>query len=264
MAGRRKLAFAGLAPGRRYEADPMLTTATPAGSGWTLNGSKLVVIGTPIADTLVVSARTASGASLFLVDRARADLSIRAYRIVDSQRAADVTLANVSVAAGALLGTDGGALPAIEEALDFATALACAVAVGGMKSANDATLDYFKTHTQFGTVIGSFQALQHSMADMFIACGFARSMAILAATGVDAAAGATDAAAMAERKCAVSQAMVCIADAAHLISQESVQLHGGMGMTEEMKVSHTFRRLTVLAQRFGDADHHLARLAALG
>jgi alkylation response protein AidB-like acyl-CoA dehydrogenase len=125
-------------------------------------------------------------------------------------------------------------------------------------------LDYLKSRKQFGITIGSFQALQHRMVNMFIACEQARSMAILAACRVDAAAGSTDADAIKNRKHSVSGAMVNIADAARLISQESVQLHGGMGMTEEMKVSHSFRRLTMLAQRFGDADHHLARYAALG
>ncbi len=262
--GSRKLAFANYEPGRRYELDPQTTTATPAAGGWRLDGSKVVVIGAPLADTLVVSARSPKGTSLFVVDRAAPGVTTSAYRTVDGQRAADVTFSGVQVSADALLGSDGGALPAIEEAVDFATALACADAVGAMKSANDATLEYLKTRKQFGMPIGSFQALQHRMVDMFIACEFARSMAILAATRVDAAASATGDAAIVDRKIGVSQAMVRVADAARLVSQESVQLHGGMGMTEELKVSHTFRRLTVLGQRFGDADHHLARLAALG
>ena len=263
--GTRKLAFACLEPGHRYEVDPQSTTATPRdGGGWTLDGSKLVVIGAPLADTLIVSARSSKGACLFALERATKGVLVSAYRTVDGQRAGDVTFSGVQLGADALLGSDGGALPAIEEALDFATALACADAVGAMKSANDATLEYLKTRKQFGTAIGSFQALQHRMVDMFIASEFARSMAILAATRVDAATGSTDALAIHERKVGVSQAMLRIADAARLISQESVQLHGGMGMTEELKVSHTFRRLTVLGQRFGDADHHLARLAALG
>jgi len=261
--GSRKLAFASLEPGRRYELEPMATTATASGGGWTLDGQKLVVIGAPLADTLVVSARTGQGSSLFLVDRNAPGVSLNTYRTVDGQRAADVTFQSVKLDADALLGSDGAALPAIEEAVDFATALLCCDAVGAMKSANDATLEYLKTRKQFGTPIGSFQALQHRMVDMFIACEFSRSMAVLAACRVDAAATSTDAATRAESRRAVSQSMVHIADAARLISQESVQLHGGMGMSEEMKVSHTFRRLTVLAQRFGDADHHLARLATL-
>jgi len=261
--GSRKLAFASLEPGRRYACAPVSTTATPKGAGWVLDGTKLMVVGAASADTFVVSAHAPQGSSLFLVDNKAAGVALNTYRTVDGQRAADVTLTQVVVAAGALLGPEGAALPAIEEALDFATALVCCDAVGAMQSANDATLEYLKNRRQFGTAIGAFQALQHRMVDMFIACEFARSMAILAVCRVDAAAGSSDAATVCERQRAVSQAMVRIADAARLISQESVQLHGGMGMTEEMKVSHTFRRLTMLAQRFGDADHHLERLATL-
>ena len=261
--GSTKLAFGYLERGRRYETAPAATTAKKSGAGWRLDGEKIVVIGAPLADRLVISARTygsgadAQGVSLFLVDRASPGLSINAYRTVDGQRAGDLKLAGVNVGADALLGAEGAAQPAIEEALDFATALLCADAVGAMQSANDATLEYLKTRKQFGITIGSFQALQHRMVDMFIACEQARSMATLAACRVDAASDPK------ERMRAVSAAKVRIADAARQISQESVQLHGGMGMTEELKVSHTFRRLTAIAQRFGDADHHLERYAAL-
>ena len=266
MDGSTKLALAYLEPGRRYALDAASTVAAPHSAepgAWVLNGKKVMVVGAPLADTLVVSARTANGTSLFLVDGKAAGVTVTAYRTVDGQRAGDVQFANVRLGAEALLGSEGQALPAIEEALDFATALLCCDAVGAMKSANDATLDYLKTRKQFGTAIGSFQALQHRMVDMFIACEQARSMATLAVSQVDAAAHSRDAATVAERKAVVSSAFICVADAARQVSQESVQLHGGMGMTEELKVSHTFRRLTVLSQRFGDVDHHLARYAAL-
>jgi alkylation response protein AidB-like acyl-CoA dehydrogenase len=161
------------------------------------------------------------------------------------------------VTADAVLGLEGSALPFIEEAADFATALLCAEAIGAMKSANDATLDYMKQRKQFGVPIASFQVLQHRMVEMYICTEQARSMAILAASKVD---GSTD---VNDRARAVSAAKIKIADAARQVSQESVQLHGGMGMTEELKVSHTFRRLTMLAQQLGDADHHLERYAAL-
>ena len=261
--GSRKAAFAYLERGRRYALEPATTTASRSGAGWKLDGEKLVVVGAPVAEVLVVSARTGAGTSLFMVERGAPGVGLRSYRTVDGQRAGDLELSGVVVGADALLGADGTALPAIEEAVDFATALVCADAVGAMKYANDATLEYLKTRKQFGVAIGGFQALQHRMVDMFIACEQARSMAILAACRVDEAANTPGPAAAATRKAAVSAAMVRVADAARLISQESVQLHGGMGMTEEMKVSHTFRRLTVLAQRFGDADHHLERYAAL-
>ena len=255
--GSRRLAFAGLEPGRRYDLAPQDTTARAAGGGWLLDGEKCVVIGAAAAATLLVSARTAAGVSLFIVDPAAAGVALNPSRGVDGMRAADVKLTGVALAADALLGTDGGAMPHIEEASDFATALLCADAVGAMKSANDATLDYMKQRKQFGVPIASFQVLQHRMVEMYISTEQARSMAILAASTVDSAGDPV------ERARAVSAAKVKIADAARQVSQESVQLHGGMGMTEELKVSHTFRRLTMIAQRFGDADHHLERYAAL-
>jgi alkylation response protein AidB-like acyl-CoA dehydrogenase len=216
------------------------------------------VVGAPQAQQIVVSARTPDGAGLFIVDAGAAGVTMNPSRTVDGQRVADVAFSQVALQAGALLGVAGAAQPLIDEAIDFATALLCAEAVGAMKYANDATLDYMKTRRQFGVAIASFQVLQHRIVECVIATEQARSMAILAASAVDQAVDA------AERARAVSAAKVKIADAARQVSQESVQLHGGMGMTEELKISHTFRRLTMIAQRFGDADHHLERYAALG
>jgi alkylation response protein AidB-like acyl-CoA dehydrogenase len=277
LDGSGMAAFAYLERGRRYALEPVTTTVVKATvngqEGWQLDGEKVVVIGAASAHVLVVSAQIShgpgcpvnGGTGLFLVDRNAPGVAVNSYRTVDGQRAADIRFNAVLLPTAAMLGdsaTQGQALPHIEEAIDFATALSCAEAVGAMKSATDATLEYTQGRKQFGIAIASFQALQHRMVEMFIACEEARSMAILAACRVDAAAGATDAGAVAARKKAVSAAKVKVADAARQVSQESVQLHGGMGMTEEMKVSHTFRRLTMLAQRFGDADHHLARYAA--
>jgi alkylation response protein AidB-like acyl-CoA dehydrogenase len=253
--GSIRLAFAYLEPGRRYELAPQGTTATKAGDGWVLNGAKCVVVGAPAADQLIVSA-DAGGASLFVVDAKAQGVSLNPCRTVDGQRAADIRFDNVQLGADALLGAAGAAQPLIDEAVDFAIALQCADAIGAMAFANDTTLEYLKTRKQFGVPIGSFQALQHRIVEMFIHTEQARSMAILAAAKVDGAASA------AERQRAVSAAKVKIADAARIVSQEAVQLHGGMGMTEELKISHTFRRLTTLGQRFGDADHHLERYAA--
>ena len=252
--GSLRLAFAGLEPGQRYDLAPQGTTAQQTADGWLLNGSKCVVIGAPVAHQMVVSASTPAGVSLFLVDAKTDGVHLSPCLTVDGMRAADVTLTQVRAT---LLGTDGAALEAIDEATDFATALLCAEAIGAMKSANDATLDYMKQRKQFGVPIASFQVLQHRMVEMYICTEQARSMAILAAAKVDSGCNAS------ERAKAVSAAKIKIADAARQVSQESVQLHGGMGMTEELKVSHTFRRLTMIAQRFGDADHHLERYAAL-
>jgi len=231
-----------------------------------LDGEKRVVLHAPMADRLVVSARSAGasndaqGISLFLVETGAPGLVMKTFRTVDEQRAADLVLNGVSVPPDALLGEAGGALPAIEEAVDFAIALLCAEAVGAMREANRATLEYLKTRRQFGVPIGSFQALQHRMVDMTISAEQARSISWLACARVDAAArGEIDAS---ERRRIVSAAKVKVADAARHVGQESIQLHGGMGMTQEMKVSHTFRRLTMIALAFGDAEHHLERFAA--
>ncbi len=256
IEGSCKLTCAYLERGERYDAAPKATTARRTSEGWELNGEKIVVMGAGVADKLVVSA-DAGGTSLFIVDRQAAGVELSGYRTVDGQRAADVRFKGVKLPADALLGEAGKGAEALDEAIDFATALLCADAIGAMKYANEATLEYLKTRKQFGVAIGSFQVLQHRIVDMVIVTEQARSMAILAAARVD---GSSDAD---ERRRAVSMAKIKIADAARQVSQEAIQLHGGMGMTEEMKVSHTFRRLTMIAQRFGDADHHLERYAAL-
>jgi alkylation response protein AidB-like acyl-CoA dehydrogenase len=249
--GRLRLAFAHSELGARHDVSSVRATARQAGGEWRLEGEKHAVLGAPAAEALVVSARDGEKIALFLVDPGK--VALRPFRTLDEMRAADVALSGVPAER---LG-EGDALEAIGEAVDFSTALVCAEAVGAMKYACEATLEFLKTRKQFGVPIGTFQALQHRMVDMFIAAEQARSMACLAASKADSAADAK------ERARAISASKIRIADAARHISQESVQLHGGMGMTEEMKVSHTFRRLTVLAQQFGDADHHLERFAAL-
>ena len=261
--GKRRMAFAHTEPGARYDLAQVGLRARRQGDGFVLDGDKRVVLHGAAADTLVVSARTggqgtdAHGISLFLVDRGAPGVTAKEYRTIDEQRAADVGLSGVAVGRDALLGHEGAGLPLIEEVVDYATALLCAEAVGGIRFANDTTLEYLKTRRQFGVPIGSFQALQHRMVDMVISYEQARSMSYLACVKVDTAGAA-------ERRRVVSAAKVRVADACRHVSQESVQLHGGMGMTEELKVSHTFRRLTMIGQTFGDAEHHLERFAASG
>ena len=261
IAGKTKMAFAQTEPGARYELARVSARATPSGDGWVLEGDKRAVLHGGCADLLVVSARTAGaegdarGISVFLVERRAPGVTVSEYRGLDNLRLADVRLSGVRVARAGLLGAEGGGWSLIEEVVDYATALVCAEAVGAIKYAHDATLDYLKTRRQFGVPIGSFQALQHRMVDILIAYEQARSIACLACVKVETADGA-------ERRRIVSAAKIKIADAARHVSQEAVQLHGGMGMTEELKISHTFRRLTTIAQAFGDADHHLARFAA--
>jgi len=261
--GRLKLAFAHAEGTSRYTLAQVATRARPTAGGWEISGSKRAVLHGACADLLVVSARTdggdsdSEGLSLFAVERDLPGVAITALRMLDGTRAADVAFDQVRVPARALVGTAGRALPLIEEVVDFATALVCAEAVGAIESANAATLDYLKTRKQFGVAIGSFQALQHRMVDMAIEYEQAKSIALLACSAVDTQ---RDAAA---RSRTVSAAKARIAEACRKISQESIQLHGGMGMSDEVKVSHTFRRLTAIAQQFGNAEHHLERFAAL-
>ena len=198
------------------------------------------VIGAPMAHKIVY----ARNDGVWLM----ASKNLKPYRTVDDLGAADVRFD----AKGEALGSG---IP--DEVLDFGTALSCAEAVGAMKFACDTTLEYLKTRRQFGVPIGAFQALQHRMVDMFIAYEQAKSMACLACSKIDSHENTND------RSRAVSAAKIKIADSARHIGQEAVQLHGGMGMSDELKVSHTFRRLTALIRRFGDADHHLARFASL-
>ncbi len=271
VEGKLKMAFAHTEKGARYnlaKVEAQARKSAGAGSGWEITGEKFVVLGAPAADKFVVSAKTDKGLSLFIVNSSSSGLKIKPYVTLDEQRAGDVSLSKVP---GELLGTEGGALPVIEEVVDFATALICAEAVGAMKFACDTTLEYLKTRKQFGVPIGTFQALQHRMVDMYVSYEQAKSMACLAASKADSpvdarkdrASAVEDRASAADRARAISAAKIKIADNCRHISQESIQLHGGMGMSEELKVSHTFRRLTMIAQQFGDAEHHLARFARL-
>jgi len=261
--GKTKLALAQTERGGRYDLRQVSTRARRSGDGWVLDGEKGAVLHGGCADLLVVSARTVGrdtdpdGISLFLVERTAPGIALTEYRTIDNLRLADVRFSEVAVSRDGLIGTEGAALGLLEEVVDYATVLLCAEAVGAIKYAHDATLEYLKTRRQFGVPIGSFQALQHRMVDILISYEQARSIACLAAVKIDTAEAA-------ERRRVVSAAKIKIADAARHVSQEAVQLHGGMGMTEELKISHTFRRLTMIAQAFGDADHHLARFATGG
>jgi alkylation response protein AidB-like acyl-CoA dehydrogenase len=214
------------------------------------------------ADMLLVSARTAGeaddaeGVSLFLVPRATPGVVLDAYPTVDGQRAADVYLQGVEMPAGSRLGAEGKALAAVQAALDLGLAALCAEAVGVMQALVDATVEYVRQRQQFGQPIGRFQALQHRIADMVIHLEQARSMSYLAALRcIEEDVG--------ERRRALSAAKAVIGQAGRFVGQQSVQLHGGMGMTDELKVSHWFKRLTAAQLMFGDSDAHLQRYAAL-
>ncbi len=248
--GELMLALAHYERGARYEVSRVDTAAKADGGGWTLSGAKGVVLGGGAADRLLVSAGTGKGISLFLVDAKAAGVSVRSYMTQDGARAAEVRLDNVSVGADAIVGAQDGALPAIERALDYGIAALCAESVGIMAALDEATLEYLKTRKQFGQPIGRFQALQHRMVDMVIATEQARSMAMMAAVKADS----TDAA---ERRRALSAARAYIGQQARFVGQQAVQLHGGMGVVDELNVSHWFKRLTMINATFGDVDHHL-------
>jgi len=225
------------------------TAARDDGGNWRITGAKSLVLAAPAADSLLVSARTPGGVSLFLVARDAAGLDVHEYRLVDNSRVADVKLDG---AAGMLIGPEGGALPAIEAAIDHATVVLCAEAVGMMDTAVFMTRDYLKTRKQFGVAIGDFQALQHRMADMLVELELARSMVFqgLAALALDDA----DA-----RREGVSATKAMVGDAGLFVTRQGIQLHGGIGMTEEYAIGHYYRRMFVIAHLFGNADTHLAR-----
>ncbi len=260
-AGDRIAALAHFEPKSRFDSRFVETRAAPAGTGSRLDGHKAVVAHAGLAQVLLVSARSsgeagdAEGLSLFVVPRETPGLTLTEYLTVDGQRAADIRLDGVRVPESSRLGGEGEALAAIEAALDVGLAAVCAEAVSIMQALVRATVEYLNTRQQFGQPIGRFQALQHRVADMTVHLEQARSMSYLAAMRCASAN-------LEERRRALSAAKVVIAEAARFVGQQAVQLHGGMGMTDELKVSHWFKRLTAIEILFGDSDFHLQRFAA--
>ncbi len=260
-AGKLLLAFAYAEPQSRFNLADVETTAAKDGEGWRIAGHKSVVFHAAAADKIVVSARSAGaprdsgGISLFVVDRDAQGLGRRDYRTVDGLRASELAFEGVRVGADALLGEADRALALIERVIDHGIAAVCAEAVGAMAVLNEATNEYLKMRQQFGRPIASFQVLQHRMVDMFMAYEQSRSMAYMATLKLDRG--------EAERKKAVSAAKVQIGKAGRFVGQQAVQLHGGMGMTDELSVGHYFKRLTMIDTLFGNTDHHLERFAAL-
>lgn len=256
-------AFAHSERDSRYDLADVQTTARKDGAGWVLDGEKTVVIHGDCADKLIVSARVAGGPrdedgiGLFLVDGNAAGVSRKGYPTQDSLRAADITLKGMKVAAGDVLGEPGKAYTHIERVAQSAIASLCAEAVGGMQEMLDLTVEYLKTRQQFGVPIGSFQALQHRAVDMLVATEQARSMAMFAAMMVDEKDPV-------ERSKAISACKVHIGKSGRYVGQQSIQLHGAIGMTQEYKVGHYFIRSAMIEMLFGDTDHHLAALAKAG
>ncbi len=262
--GTLRLAFAHTERQARYDLADVAVTATPAASGgYVLSGAKGVVLHGDAADRLIVSARTAGGQrerdgiSLFLVDPKAAGVAVQGYPTVDGLRAAEVTFRDVRLGPEALLGPRDHALPIIERAVDLAIAATVAEAVGAMSVMHELTVEYLKTRRQFGVAIGSFQALQHRAVDMLVALEQARSMTMLAAMMAEA----PDAG---ERRRIIAAAKVQCGRSGKFVGQQAIQLHGGIGMTDEYKVGHYFKRVTMIDTLFGDADHHLAAVTETG
>jgi alkylation response protein AidB-like acyl-CoA dehydrogenase len=261
VAGEAVIAFAYAEPQGRYNWADLKTTARKDSGGWVLNGHKAVVVGAPWATHLVVTARTgggqrdAQGVSVFLVEKGAKGITTRDYPTVDGARASEVTFENVSVPAEALVGAEGGGLPLVEAVIDEAIAATCGEACGVLKKLHEGTLDYTKQRKQFGAPIASFQVLQHRMVDMFINVEQAVSMTYMAHIRLSEG--------DAERAKAISAAKVQVGRACRFVGQNAIQLHGGMGMTDELAIGHYFKRATIIEGQFGSVDHHLSRYETL-
>ncbi len=263
MDGSLQLACAYAESGSRFNLASVSTSAVADGGSVKINGKKIAVINGANADKLLVVARESGaetdreGISIFIVDSDADGVSRTAYANVDGKKAAEITLDSVSVAESSRLGAAGSALTALEATIDRATVGISAEAVGALESLLQKTVEYSKTRKQFGTAIGTFQALQHRMADMFIECQLARSIVIRAAMELDST--ASDA----EKARSVSAAKSRVGKAIRKVGQEAIQIHGGIGMTEELDVGHLFKRVTALDIMFGNADYHTDRFASL-
>jgi alkylation response protein AidB-like acyl-CoA dehydrogenase len=259
ISGELLLAFAQAERTSRYSLHSVETKAEKDGSGWKISGAKRMVIGAPMADKIIVSARTSGdtldkdGISLFLVDAGSAGLELSTYKTYDDRPAANITFDNVVVGADALIGEEGAALPLIEKVMCDAIAATCAEANGVISQMLSRTLEYTQDRKQFGKALSSFQVLQHRMVDMFTAAEQTTSMAWLANIRV----GEDD---DYQRNYACSAAKAFISKACESVGQAAIQLHGGMGITEEMAISHYFKRATAIEQLFGSADYHMQQI----
>lgn len=262
IAGAVIAAFAHDEPGAHYEMTRVQTRAEHDSGGWLLNGAKAVVPHGEHADLFIVSARTAgavndaAGISLFLVPAGAPGLAVHGCPAIDGGRVAELNLNGVMLDADALLGAEHRGYATLERATGRGVLALCAEALGAMEAARSATLDYLRTRQQFGTPIGSFQALQHRMANLLLEVEQARSAVINAAAALEADRLA--------RERALSAAKFSIGRIGALVAEESIQLHGGIGMTWELPLAHYAKRLVMIDHQLGDEDHHLQRFIALG
>jgi pimeloyl-CoA dehydrogenase small subunit len=261
--GSKTFAFAQLEKNSRYDLSDVATSAKKKGEAYVIDGEKFVVLNGESADTLIVTARTkggqrdAGGIGVFLVPANAKGIAKKGYPTQDGLHAADVTFTGVEVGPDAMIGDPEGGLPLIERVVDEARSALCAEAVGLMDESLKTTVEYLKTRKQFGVPIGSFQTLQHRAADMFVAVEQARSMSMFATMAADF----DDAK---ERAIAVAAAKVQIGKSGKYVGQQSIQLHGGIGMTMEAAIGHYFKRLTMIENTFGDTEYHLRRVTAGG
>ena len=262
IGGTRIAAFAHAEPEAQHALTQVNTRVQRVGAQWQLDGAKAVVQHAELADVFVVSARSSgavddeAGVSLFIVPAGTPGLTLRGYPTIDGGRAAELTLAGVTLGADALLGAEGAGAATIEHSVGKGVLALCAEAVGAMDVAKDATLEYLRTRKQFGVPIGSFQALQHRMADLLVEIEQARSAVINAAAALDAD--------RVTRERALSAAKFTIGRTGTRVAEECIQLHGGIGMTWELPLPHYAKRLVMIDHQLGDEDHHLARFIALG
>ena len=261
IAGACQMAFAHGEPTSRYDLNRVQTTAKADGDEIVLNGTKAVVVNAEAADHLVISARESgapdddAGISLFLVPADTKGITIQGYALLAGGRAAEVMLDDVRIPASARLGAAGAAFPAIEARIAAASVAQCAETLGAMETATHLTKDYLMTRKQFGRPIGTFQALAHRMADLLIEMEQARSAVINVAGHLDAD--------RATRESHVSATKNLMGRAGRLVGEESIQMHGGIAMTQEYELAHIAKRIMMADHRFGDTDHHLERYIAL-
>ncbi len=263
IEGSKTFAFAQLEKNSRYDLHDVSTSAKKKGDGWVIDGEKFVVLNGEAADTLIVTARTkggqrdTSGIGVFLVPGDAKGVAKKGYPTQDGLHAADISFTGVEVGADAAIGDPENAAPLIERVVDDARVAMCAEAIGAMDESLKATVEYLKTRKQFGVPIGSFQTLQHRAADMFVALEQARSMSMFATMASDF----NDAK---ERAISVAAAKVQVGKSLKFVGQQSIQLHGGIGMTMEARIGHYFKRLTMIENTFGDTDYHLRRVTEGG
>ena len=261
IAGEMHLALAYAEPQSRFNLSDVVTEAKVDGDNFIINGYKSVVMNGPSADQIIVSARTSgtqldeNGISLFIIDANASGLDKTNYKTVDGKRASDLTFENVSVSKENLIGDQDKGFEILDSAIDKAILAISAEAVGAMEVLYKTTVEYTKTREQFGTAIGKFQVLQHRMVDMFMEYEQCKSLLYMATMKYEEKAE--------DAKKAISGLKYQVGKAGKFIGQQAVQLHGGMGVTDELNVGHYFKRLTTVGTIFGNTDYHLKKYTSL-